>query len=471
MYGLALKALFPDETVFSGRLFFCTTAGGFQPYEIPLMGEAPKRGLEVLEIVDRAIDQRRARGQPVARGLRVVRLPGRVRPRRRAQRTRRERPGAVRRSRRAEEDAVTPADSAQGKARQGESRADRAPSSTRRSIVEAAAGTGKTTELVGAHRRADRRTSAATIGQIVAVTFSEKAAGELKLRLREELERARARTPPDSAAGQRLDAAVHDFEEAHVSTIHGFCAELLRERPVEARVDPAFTVLTDTQADRLFDEAFYVVAARSARQSRRKAFADRCAGPCKWRFDDDDRRRADRAAAARPRATCASGAITPAPWTRPVVRSAGVDQAPDGASLKAFAELIAKPIKRDDNACAASLRRRAARTSQDIERQRRMVGDMVPEGVWDGWEAALVALADHRDFARPEEGHRRGVRDWRHPRAGAGRARAAAAGPARVSRSGRRGSGGAAARGDAASACAATRSASRKRARSIFSIC
>ena len=56
IYGLALKALFPEDTVFSGRLFFCTTAGGFKPYEIPLMGEAPKRGLEVLEIVDRAIE-------------------------------------------------------------------------------------------------------------------------------------------------------------------------------------------------------------------------------------------------------------------------------------------------------------------------------------------------------------------------------------------------------------------------------
>ncbi len=56
IYGLALQALFPDETVYSGRLFFCTTAGGFQPYEIPLMGDAPKRGIEVLEIVDRAIE-------------------------------------------------------------------------------------------------------------------------------------------------------------------------------------------------------------------------------------------------------------------------------------------------------------------------------------------------------------------------------------------------------------------------------
>jgi ATP-dependent helicase/nuclease subunit B len=56
LYSLALKALFPDETVFAGRLFFCTTAGGFKPYEIPLMGDAPKRGIEVLEVIDRAIE-------------------------------------------------------------------------------------------------------------------------------------------------------------------------------------------------------------------------------------------------------------------------------------------------------------------------------------------------------------------------------------------------------------------------------
>jgi len=56
IYGLALKALYPHESVYSGRLFYCTSAGGFQDYEIPLMGEAPKRGIEVLEIVDRAVE-------------------------------------------------------------------------------------------------------------------------------------------------------------------------------------------------------------------------------------------------------------------------------------------------------------------------------------------------------------------------------------------------------------------------------
>ena len=46
------------------------------------------------------------------------------------------------------------------------------------------------------------------------------------------------------------------LEEAHVSTIHGFCAELLRERPVEAGVDPLFAVLTEPQAERLYARAF-----------------------------------------------------------------------------------------------------------------------------------------------------------------------------------------------------------------------
>src|SRR5688572_16109064 len=56
IYGLALKALFPEETVYSGRLFFCTSVGDFTPYEIPLLGETPRRGLEVLEIIDRAVE-------------------------------------------------------------------------------------------------------------------------------------------------------------------------------------------------------------------------------------------------------------------------------------------------------------------------------------------------------------------------------------------------------------------------------
>jgi ATP-dependent exoDNAse (exonuclease V) beta subunit len=121
-------------------------------------------------------------------------------------------------------------------------------------IVEAAAGTGKTTELVN-RILAVIREGRAEVREIVAVTFTEKAAGELKLRLRQGLEIER-RKAHDAGVIHRLEQAVAKLEEAHVSTIHGFCADLLRERPVEARVDPLFKVLTEGQAERLFGEAF-----------------------------------------------------------------------------------------------------------------------------------------------------------------------------------------------------------------------
>src|SRR5271170_4138738 len=86
-----------------------------------------------------------------------------------------------------------------------------------------------------------------TISRIVAVTFTNKAAGELKLRLRQELDRARltARTPVERS---NIEHALEHLEEASIGTIHSFCAQILRERPVEAVVDPAFEELSEQQA-------------------------------------------------------------------------------------------------------------------------------------------------------------------------------------------------------------------------------
>ena len=122
-------------------------------------------------------------------------------------------------------------------------------------VVEAAAGTGKTSELVArlVNVLAEGR---GTVQTIAALTFTEKAAGELKLRLRAGLEEERSRAAEGSAQRTRLEDAIAHLEEARVSTMHGFCNDLLHERPVEAGVDPGFEVLPEAEAEGLYRRAF-----------------------------------------------------------------------------------------------------------------------------------------------------------------------------------------------------------------------
>src|SRR5829696_6361423 len=78
-------------------------------------------------------------------------------------------------------------------------------------VVEAAAGTGKTTELVSRILRV-LATGVAAVGNLVAVTFTEKAAGELKLRLRRELESGRQTWSEGEADRRRLEQALNNLE-------------------------------------------------------------------------------------------------------------------------------------------------------------------------------------------------------------------------------------------------------------------
>jgi ATP-dependent helicase/nuclease subunit A len=114
-------------------------------------------------------------------------------------------------------------------------------------FVEAAAGTGKTTALV-ARIVSAVQSGRARLGEIVAITFTEKAAGELKVRLREKLE--------ETLKGEKRKEALADLERAHITTIHSFCAWILRERPIEAVVDPLFAVADELQRRLLFEEAW-----------------------------------------------------------------------------------------------------------------------------------------------------------------------------------------------------------------------
>lgn len=109
-------------------------------------------------------------------------------------------------------------------------------------LVEAGAGSGKTTMLV------DRMLGLLSTGTVkvegmAAVTFTRKAAGELRQRLQQGLEEALDTLPPDSDEALRLQAALDGLDNAFAGTIHSFCARLLRERPLEAKVDPGFREL------------------------------------------------------------------------------------------------------------------------------------------------------------------------------------------------------------------------------------
>lgn len=109
-------------------------------------------------------------------------------------------------------------------------------------FVEAAAGTGKTTSLV--ERMVALVCDGVSVEEIAAVTFTIKAAAELDERFQAALERA-LRGEKSPARRERLERALGQLDSCFVGTIHAFCAMLLRERPVEAGLEPGFRELDE----------------------------------------------------------------------------------------------------------------------------------------------------------------------------------------------------------------------------------
>ena len=116
-------------------------------------------------------------------------------------------------------------------------------------FVEAGAGTGKTRALVD--RVVALILGGRPIERIVAITFTEKAAAELKDRVRGELERALA---DDSDGAKLIREALASLDRAQISTIHAFGQGLLRAFAAEAGIDPAFVVQDEVLADRRLQE-------------------------------------------------------------------------------------------------------------------------------------------------------------------------------------------------------------------------
>src|SRR6516225_2008966 len=103
-------------------------------------------------------------------------------------------------------------------------------------VVLASAGTGKTRKLVQVYIELLER--GVDPLRIAAVTFTEKAAAEMRERIRAALYTKPGQWMPTIAL----------LPVAPIATIHGFCGILLRERGFEAGIDPAFTILDEQRS-------------------------------------------------------------------------------------------------------------------------------------------------------------------------------------------------------------------------------
>jgi ATP-dependent helicase/nuclease subunit A len=117
-------------------------------------------------------------------------------------------------------------------------------------VLEASAGTGKTTVLV--NRYLNLLGAGIDPANILAITFTRKAAAEMRERIIARLRQAAA----ESEAGKRRWRELRDrVGDIAISTIDAFCYALLREFPLEAGLAPGFSVADETEAARLTEEA------------------------------------------------------------------------------------------------------------------------------------------------------------------------------------------------------------------------
>ena len=119
-------------------------------------------------------------------------------------------------------------------------------------VVEAGAGTGKTTSLVE-RVVALVKTGRASMSGIAAITFTEAAAAELRSRIGETLERVGSHPGREHVERERCVRAVGDLDQSAIQTLHSFAASLLRERPIEAGLPPGFNVRDPIEAEVAFE--------------------------------------------------------------------------------------------------------------------------------------------------------------------------------------------------------------------------
>ena len=121
-------------------------------------------------------------------------------------------------------------------------------------LVEASAGSGKTYSLIQ-RMVALIQSGQYRVDQIAAITFTRKAAIELKERFQQEIEIS-FRTAHQKQERIDLYLALEQMEQCYIGTIHSFCSRILRERPIEAGLDPEFTEIDEVENDLLMDQAW-----------------------------------------------------------------------------------------------------------------------------------------------------------------------------------------------------------------------
>lgn len=120
-------------------------------------------------------------------------------------------------------------------------------------FVEAGAGTGKTTALVNRMLELVTGPNAVPIGSIAAITFTDKAAAELRNRIRAKLNELLTLQTGEQVS-EALTGALDGLDSAAISTLHGFARRILSEHPVEAGLPPRFEALDQIASDVEFDE-------------------------------------------------------------------------------------------------------------------------------------------------------------------------------------------------------------------------
>ncbi|MFZ0390262.1 MAG: UvrD-helicase domain-containing protein, partial [Calditrichia bacterium] len=119
--------------------------------------------------------------------------------------------------------------------------------------ITAGAGSGKTRVLVNRYLHILLHRPELNISNVLAITFTEKAAAEMKERIYEEVG---GRFEQEAEHRERLFSILNELHQARIFTIHGFCSQVLRRYPVEAGVSAEFEIADDVQLSEFLSDAF-----------------------------------------------------------------------------------------------------------------------------------------------------------------------------------------------------------------------